>query len=145
LCLIQIPASGIQYQILKGLNGNDREKAGRKNTNFEATIFPMTIKQKIEDALRGVIDPGTNLDIMRMKLVRDLSINQDGRVSLTFRPASPVCPLAFKLAYDIKKAVRQTQGVNEVEVKVAGYNRADELMEVLRQAGKRSGASLQLE
>ncbi|MCK4727900.1 MAG: iron-sulfur cluster assembly protein [Desulfobacterales bacterium] len=102
----------------------------------------MTIKQKIEDALRGVIDPGTNLDIMRMKLVRDLSINRDGRVSLTFRPASPVCPLAFKLAYDIKKAVQQTQGVKEVEVKVSGYNRADELMEVLKQAGKRSGASL---
>ncbi len=94
----------------------------------------MTLKEKVEDALRAVIDPGTNLDIMRMKLVRDLSIDQDGRISLTFRPSSPVCPMAFKLAYDIKKAVRQTQGVNEVEVKVAGYNRADELMEVLRQA-----------
>ncbi len=96
----------------------------------------MTLKQKIEDALRGVIDPGTNLDIMRMKLVRDLLIDHDGMVSLTFRPSSPVCPLAFKLAYDIKKAVQQTEGVKGVKVKVSGYNRADELMEVLNQAGK---------
>ena len=95
----------------------------------------MRLKEKVEDALRGVIDPGTHLDIMRMKLVRDLSIDQDGRVSLTFRPSSPVCPMAFKLAYDIKKTVQQTEGIKEVEVKVAGYNRADELMEVLKQVG----------
>lgn len=94
----------------------------------------MTLKEKIEEALRGVIDPGTNLDIMRMKLVRDLSISEDGKVDLTFRPSSPVCPMAFKLAYDIKRAVQETQGVKEVEVKVAGYNRADELMEVLKEA-----------
>ena len=43
--------------------------------------------------------------------------------------------MAFKLAYDIKKAVQQTEGVREVEVKVTTYNRADELMEVLKQAG----------
>jgi metal-sulfur cluster biosynthetic enzyme len=95
----------------------------------------MRLKEKIQDSLRGVIDPGTNLDIMRMRLVKDISIDRDGRVSLTFRPSSPVCPMAFKLAYDIKKAVQQTEGVKEVQVKVAGYNRADELMEVLKQAG----------
>jgi metal-sulfur cluster biosynthetic enzyme len=94
----------------------------------------MTLKEKIEEALRGVIDPGTNLDIMRMKLVRDLCISQDGKVDLTFRPSSPVCPMAFKLAYDIKRAVQETQGVKEVEVKVSGYNRADELMEVLKES-----------
>jgi metal-sulfur cluster biosynthetic enzyme len=95
----------------------------------------MSLKEEVKHALSEVIDPGTNLDIMRMRLVRDLSIDRDGRVSLTFRPSSPVCPMAFKIAYEIKKAVQQTEGVKEVEVKVSGYNRADELMEVLKQAG----------
>jgi metal-sulfur cluster biosynthetic enzyme len=94
----------------------------------------MALKEKVEDALREVIDPGTKLDIMRMRLVRELLVGPDGRVSLTFRPSSPVCPMAFKLAHDIQTAVQQTQGVKEVEVKVAGYDRADELMEVLKQA-----------
>ena len=94
----------------------------------------MNLKERIEASLRGVIDPGTKLDIMRMKLVTDLSIDQDGTVSLTFRPSSPVCPMAFKLAYDIQTAVRRTDGVKGVKVKVGGYNRADELMEVLEQA-----------
>ena len=104
----------------------------------------MTLKERIEDALRGVIDPGTNLDIMRMKLVRDLSIDQDGRVSLIFRPSSPVCPMAFKLAYDIRNAVQETEGVKEVEVKVSGYNRADELTEVLKHAGRRQPPANQI-
>jgi len=94
----------------------------------------MTLKDKIEQVLRGIIDPGTKLDIMRMKLVRDLAIDQDGRVSLTFRPSSPVCPMAFKLAHDIQMTVQQMQGVKDVELKVAGYNRADELTEVLKEA-----------
>ena len=94
----------------------------------------MTLKDKIEQALREVIDPGTKLDIMRMKLVRDLAIDQDGRVSLTFHPSSPVCPMAFKLAYHIQTAVQQTEGVKAVEVKVAGYNRADELTKLLKEA-----------
>ena len=94
----------------------------------------MNLKERIEASLRGVIDPGTKLDIMRMKLVTDLSVKEDGTVSLTFRPSSPVCPMAFKLAYDIQRAVRRTDGVKEVNVKVGGYDRADELMEVLEQA-----------
>ncbi len=94
----------------------------------------MRLKEKIEAVLRGVIDPGTKLDIMRMKLVRDLSVDHDGTVRLTFRPASPVCPMAFKLAHDIQTALQETEGVKEVEVKVAGYDRADELMQVLKEA-----------
>lgn len=94
----------------------------------------MTLKDNIEQTLRGVMDPGTKLDIMRMKLVTDLSVDQDGTVSLTFRPSSPVCPLAFKLAYDIQTAVQQTAGVKAVKMRVTGYNKADELMAILREA-----------
>jgi metal-sulfur cluster biosynthetic enzyme len=94
----------------------------------------MNLKERIEASLRGVIDPGTKLDIMRMKLVKDLSVHEDGTVSLTFRPSSPVCPMAFKLADEIQRAVRRTEGVKAVKVQVSGYDRADELMEILEQA-----------
>ncbi|MDY6987858.1 MAG: iron-sulfur cluster assembly protein [Thermodesulfobacteriota bacterium] len=94
----------------------------------------MTLKEKVEEALREVMDPGTKLDIMRMRLVKGLSVDQRGKVSLTFRPSSPVCPMAFELAHNIQTAVEKTEGVKEVEIKVAGYDRADQLMEVLKQA-----------
>jgi metal-sulfur cluster biosynthetic enzyme len=48
----------------------------------------MNLKERIEAALRGVLDPDTKLDIMRMKLIRDLAFHQNGTVSLTFRPSS---------------------------------------------------------
>jgi metal-sulfur cluster biosynthetic enzyme len=96
----------------------------------------MTLKDNIEQTLRGVMDPGTKLDIMRMKLVTDLSVDQDGTVSLTFRPSSPVCPMAFKLAHDIQTAVQGTDGVKAVKMRIRGYNRADELMKVLAEEEK---------
>ena len=100
---------------------------------FKTRISNDTQRQN-RTGLKGVIDPGTKLDIMRMKLVRDLAIDQDGRVSLAFRPSSPVCPMAFKLAHDIQMAVQQTEGVTDIKLKVASYNRADELTEVLKEA-----------
>lgn len=95
----------------------------------------MTLKEKVEKSLSTVTDPETNLDIMRMKLVRDLSVDSDGSVTLTFHPSSPVCPMAFKLAYEIKKAIEKTEGVKEAKLNIENYNRADELKKVLDSLG----------
>lgn len=94
------------------------------------------IHEEIQKGLRGVIDPGTGLDVVRMGLVRDTRLeraDKGRRAILTFRPSSPVCPMAFKLAWDIKKAVEAVDGIETVEVKVEGYNRASELEAVLRE------------
>jgi metal-sulfur cluster biosynthetic enzyme len=95
----------------------------------------MTLKEKVEKSLSTVVDPETNLDIMRMKLVRNLSVDSNGSVTLTFRPSSPVCPMAFTLAYEIKKAVEKTEGVKETKLNIENYNRSDELKKVLDSLG----------
>ncbi|NPV93357.1 MAG: DUF59 domain-containing protein [Firmicutes bacterium] len=41
--------------------------------------------------------------LIRMSLVKDIEMNDGGKVRLTFRPSSPVCPMAFKLEGDIHK------------------------------------------
>jgi len=43
--------------------------------------------------LTTVIDPETGVDVMRMKLVQDLVVTEDGKVSYKFRPSSPLCPI----------------------------------------------------
>jgi metal-sulfur cluster biosynthetic enzyme len=101
------------------------------------------LHQEIQKGLRGIIDPGTGLDVIRMGLVRDTRLEKAGkgcRAILTFRPSSPVCPMAFKLAWDIKKAVETVDGIETVEVKVEGYNRASELEAVLREKEDESTA-----
>ena len=91
----------------------------------------MDLKQKIEKALTQVVDPETTLDVMRMKLVRDLSVEENGTVKLKFVPSSPVCPLAFQLAFSIQDAIKKVDSVKEVNITTEGFQRADELNEIL--------------
>jgi metal-sulfur cluster biosynthetic enzyme len=93
----------------------------------------MDLEGKVKDALRDVIDPETGLDVMVMRLVRDLQVREDGRVKLTFRPSSVICPLGFQLGIDIKEAVQRVEGVNGVDMVVDGFIHADRLMNILKQ------------
>jgi metal-sulfur cluster biosynthetic enzyme len=93
----------------------------------------MGLQQRIEEALARIIDPETGMDVMRMKLVRDLKVNEDGRVELTFRPTSVLCPLGFQLGINIKEAVQSVPGVTSVQVQVDGFIHADQLRTILSQ------------
>ena len=92
------------------------------------------IHREIEEALRGIIDPGTGLDILRMGLVKHTRLEKADkgyRAILTFRPSSPVCPMAFKLAWEIKQSARSVKDIESAQIKVEGYNRAAELEAIL--------------
>jgi metal-sulfur cluster biosynthetic enzyme len=94
------------------------------------------IQEDIQGALRGIIDPGTGLDVVRMGLVKDTQLEREDtgyKAILTFRPSSPVCPMAFKLAWDMKQAAQAVHDIKTVEIKVEGYNRAAELEAILKE------------
>ena len=93
----------------------------------------MDLLEAIEHSLSEVIDPETGMDVMRMKLVRDLKINEKGKVELTFRPSSVLCPLGFQLGINIKEAVQSVPGVASVQVHVDGFIHADQLRTILLQ------------
>ena len=91
----------------------------------------MELLEKVEEKLRQVIDPETGMDVMRMKLVRGLTVDENGNVELTFRPSSVLCPLGFQLGINIKEAVMSLSGVTSVQVHVEGYIHADQLRSIL--------------
>lgn len=95
----------------------------------------MQLKEKIESALRHVIDPETSMDVMQMQLVKNLRVDEDGSVSLSFTPSSPHCPLGFQLAISIYEAVKKVAGVTKVKVDVENFVRADELKKILAELG----------
>ncbi len=86
------------------------------------------MKEKIRQALEAIIDPGVGMDALRVGVIRDLQVDtENGRVCLTFRPSSSVCPLAFTFAASIQKAIASVPGVNSVSIKVENFDRAEEL------------------
>jgi len=93
-----------------------------------------TIHQAIIEQMSKVIDPETGVDVVRMRLVEDLKVDETGRVSYTFHPSSPLCPIAVPLANSIQQAVASVPGVTSQDVKVVGFILSDELMELLKRA-----------
>ena len=89
------------------------------------------LEQRILDRLRKVIDPETGADVVRMRLVEDLEVDDDGVVRYTFRPSSPLCPIAVTLALWIKQAIDSVPGVNGQAIKVEGYINSDGLSGML--------------
>jgi metal-sulfur cluster biosynthetic enzyme len=89
--------------------------------------------------LSTVIDPETGVDVVRMRLIEDLAVDEGGVVRYKFRPSSPLCPLAVPLALSIRKAVGQVEGVTGQEIEVVGYVGAAELNVMLREMETSAG------
>ena len=109
----------------QGEGKNDFRMGSIKRDDF------MDLLEEIKRSLAQVIDPETGMDVVRMKLVRDLKLSQDGDVELTFRPSSVLCPLGFQLGISIKEAVQPVPGVRSVQVNVDGFIHADQLRKIL--------------
>jgi metal-sulfur cluster biosynthetic enzyme len=99
-------------------------------------INPNALREAILARLSGVVDPETGVDVVRMRLVEDLAVDEAGVARYTFRPSSPLCPLAVPLALSIRQAVEEVEGVTGQEITVVGYVRAEELNAMLREVGR---------
>jgi len=91
------------------------------------------LRKAILTHLSTVIDPETGADVVRMRLVEDLEVDEGGVVRYKFRPSSPLCPLAVPLALSIREAVAGVDGVTGQEIKVVGYIKAEELNAMLQE------------
>ncbi|MBN1534079.1 MAG: DUF59 domain-containing protein [Spirochaetes bacterium] len=95
----------------------------------------MELKDLVLKRLAGVVDPGTNSDVMAMGLVRNLAVNSRGEVSLEFCPSSSECPLVIPLAFRIREAVEGTEGVTAATVTVTGHRMAAEVTAMVNERG----------
>jgi metal-sulfur cluster biosynthetic enzyme len=88
---------------------------------------PEKLQEDILIKLSNVIDPETGVDVVRMRLIEDLVVDTDGRVSYKFRPSSPLCPIAVPLSLMIQEAVASVPGVTGQDIQIVGYIQAEEL------------------
>ena len=103
---------------------------------------PVELRARIVERLTRVIDPETGVDVVRMRLIEDLMVDENGRVSYKFRPSSPLCPIAVLLSLMIHKAVAEVEGVTGPELRIVGYLRAEEVTRWIQEAlvGQDKGA-----
>jgi metal-sulfur cluster biosynthetic enzyme len=92
------------------------------------------LRAAILSRLSTVIDPETGVDVVRMRLIEDLTVDDEGRVSYKFRPSSLLCPLAVPLSQEIQQAIAEVHGVTAQNIKVVGYIQAFKLTELLRRS-----------
>ena len=97
----------------------------------------MTDAVQLENAilqrLSEVIDPETGIDVVRMHLLEDLTVNEKGEVAYTFRPSSYLCPIAVSLSMAILNAVSEVKGVTRQKVTVVDYIQAEVLNNLLNE------------
>lgn len=91
------------------------------------------LEHAILERLSEVIDPEIGLDVVRMCLLEDLTVSQEGEVTYTFRPSSYFCPVAVSLSMAILSAVAEVKGISRQKVTVVDYIQADVLNKLLNE------------
>ena len=90
----------------------------------------------VSEKLKGVIDPETGVDVIRMGLVQNISIDEFGKITYVFRPSSPLCPIAVPLALAIIQALSEVPGVSQQNITVINYVQAEQLNKILKSITK---------
>lgn len=95
---------------------------------------PADLRKAIFERLMKVIDPETGVDVVHMRLIEELNVDENGLVSYQFRPSSPFCPIAIPLSLTIQQAVAEVDGVTGQDMKIVGFALGDEFSKWLKEA-----------
>ncbi len=79
------------------------------------------IEDKVREAVGQVVDPETGMTFADMQMITSVKEEGAGVVKVEFVPSSPFCPIAFKLAVDIKNAAKKIPGVKKALVYCRGH------------------------
>ena len=79
------------------------------------------LENKVREAVGKVVDPETGLTFAEMHMIKSVKEEEPGTVKVEFIPSSPFCPIAFKLAVDIKNEALRVSGVKKALVYCRGH------------------------
>ena len=88
----------------------------------------MPTTEAVLNALRAVIDPDFQQDIVTLGFVKDLDI-QGGRVAFTIELTTPACPIKDQFRERAEAAVRRLPGVQAVQVAMTARERPQRKLE----------------
>lgn len=88
------------------------------------------LEDKVREEVGKVQDPETGQSFEEMQMIESVKENEPGIVTVEFVPTSPFCPIAFKLASDLKIAAKSVPGVKKAIVFCRGHAMEQQINEM---------------
>ena len=88
------------------------------------------MEDKVRIEVGRVQDPETGMTFEEMQMITNVKDEGAGVVKVEFVPTSPFCPIAFKLANDIKNAAKRVPGVTKALVYCRGHMMEQQINEM---------------
>ena len=88
------------------------------------------LENKVREEVGKVKDPETGMSFAEMQMITNVKEEELGVVKVEFVPTSPFCPIAFKLASDIKNAAKKVSGVKKALVYCRGHAMEQQINEI---------------
>lgn len=76
------------------------------------------LKDRIIQVLKTIQDPEIPVDIYELGLIYKIDINDSNDVLIEMTLTAPNCPVAENLPLDVEQALKQTDGVNNVQIQL---------------------------
>ena len=88
------------------------------------------LEDQVREEVGKVMDPETGQSFAEMQMIQSVKETAPGEVTVEFIPTSPFCPIAFKLAADIKAAAKSVPGVQKAIVYCRGHAMEQQINEM---------------
>jgi len=88
------------------------------------------LEEKVRQEVGKVLDPETGQSFQEMQMIESVKENEPGIVTVEFVPTSPFCPIAFKLAADLKEAAKSVSGVKKAIIYCRGHAMEQQINEM---------------
>lgn len=82
------------------------------------TLTEEQIKEKALEAVKKVYDPEIPVNIYELGLVYEISVFPVNNVFVQMTLTSPSCPAAQSIPDDVKRFIKEIEGVNDVTVEI---------------------------
>jgi FeS assembly SUF system protein len=78
----------------------------------------ITLRDKIEEALRTVYDPEIPVNIYELGLVYEIVIGDNGHIKIRMTLTAPACPAAGEILFEVKQKVEDLDEVKDCHVEL---------------------------
>ena len=88
------------------------------------------LEVRVRDEVGKVLDPETGMSFAEMQMITSVKEKEPGVVEVEFIPTSPFCPIAFKLAAELREAAKRVQGVKKALIYCRGHAMEQQINEM---------------